>query len=57
MIRPKILRRAMAAIEDLMIETAFKDNVEERAIWWACLPLWRGLTRLIREAENAAHRD
>ena len=44
------LIRAADAIEDLMSETAFKETIEERAIWWACLPLWKALQKLLREA-------
>lgn len=36
------------ALEDLMSETAFKESVEDRAIWWACKPLWEGIQKLLR---------
>ena len=54
--RRETLIRTADAIEDLMSETAFRKTITERAIWWACLPLWRALQKLLREADNAENR-
>ena len=50
--RRETLIRAADAIEDLMSETAFKETIEERAIWWACLPLWDALRMLLRKCSK-----
>lgn len=49
----KTLIHAADAIEDVMIETGRGSTAEDRAVWWACLPLWRLLQKLLREDRDA----
>ena len=49
-----VLIRTAEALEDLMTETAFRQTIEERALWWACVPLWCGIQKLLREWREPA---
>jgi hypothetical protein len=45
----KTLVRVADAVEDLMIETGRGATKDDRAVWWACRPLWILLQRILKE--------
>ena len=50
------LIRAADALEDLMCETGKGETADERAVWWACRPLWILLQQILRRWPDAAQR-
>ena len=42
------LIRLADALEDAMTETGRGSTAEDRAIWWACKPLWEIVQRILR---------
>jgi len=43
------LIRLADALEDAMCETGRGTTAQDRALWWACKPLWVLLQKLLRE--------
>ena len=41
--------RLTDALEDAMCETGKGTTATDRAVWWACKPLWVLLQRILRE--------
>lgn len=48
--------RVCDALEDLMCETGRGTTAEDRAVWWACKPLWVLLQEILRRWQDAVKR-
>ncbi len=52
MIKRNTLVRLADVLEDAMGETGRGSTAEDRALWWACKPLWALVQKMLRRTTN-----